>query len=348
MSAYYFHIDQGHIKLTENAIYPFHLSVYSYQNGVYHLFLSANSPLTSEKLTFLQSIMDKGAKLAINTKQKETYLDHQQLDANDIPSLQESPISQMAHRSFDLAKKLEEKDQKEGSYDYAEKINEAIQSTNFLPLIERTREEAMTFSFRTSHTVSLANYFSENFLHQDHIGNRVVALSYLCAKSLGIDDEQSLGDLITASFLYHIGYTQMDLDLARKPQQDYKTKEQSSFKKHPGLTQHLIRKSGLMISERCNKIMYQHHERFDGSGFPEYKQGQHIEPMALILAVASHFIEFSSGKITGKETQIKQVLQSFRDRSPSSGLEFNFGDQIHDLVENLLRPKISNEEKKAA
>lgn len=344
MSATYFIIEESQINLEENQIYPFHLSVYSYHSGVYRLYLSANSPLSAEKLAFLQEIMKKGAALAVNRNQKKTFLGHQGLTEDDIASLKSSPLATLANRSFDLHIKLQEKDEREGPFRYKEQLNQSIDKNDFMPLIQRVRDEGMTLSYRVSHTVSLANHFCEHLLTEDNMTNRVVALSYLLCKTAGITDEQSLGDIICAAFLVHIGITQLKLDLARNPHQDFSPKDMNLYKKHPGLTQHLIRKAGLKVSERCNKVMYQHHERFDGSGYPEYKRGEHTEPMALILGVSTHIIEHTRGIITGKKMTVKSIVQSFQSYNPSAGLEMNFGDQVHDLIANLLREKQTSSE----
>lgn len=346
MSKTYFLIEKSKIVLKENEIYPFHINVYSYKSGLYRLYLAANSPLSLDKYTFLQELLDKGASLAINHNQKYTYLSHQSLQESDIASLQKSPLQELANRSFDLKKSLEEKDEKEGPFLFEKNLEKSFESDDFMPLINRVRSEAMTLSLRVSHTVSLANHFCELLLVKDNTINRIVALSYLLCKTSGIDDEQSLGEILCAAYLSHIGLTQLKLDMSRNAQLDFTSKEKNDYKKHPGLTQHLIRKSGLMISERCNKIMYQHHERFDGNGYPEYKRGEHMEPLALILGASAHLIEFTQGHITGQKNQIKNVIQSFKDYASTPGLELNFGDQVQDMIKNLLQEKV--QEKKVA
>jgi hypothetical protein len=204
----------------------------------------------------------------------------------------------------------------------------------------------MSFHYTVSHTVSLAAFLSEKLLFEDNFINRVVALSYHLAKGCGMDDQAALGDLIVASFLSHIGHTQMDLLYSQTSQLEQTSTQKREYKKHPGLAQHLIRKSGLVISERCNRVLYQHHERFDGGGYPEYKQGAFIEPLALVLGASAHILEYTSGKVTGTEVPMITVVKNLKEKYLSPGLELEFGDTIYESLIYLLDNK--NDEESSA
>lgn len=336
MQKKYFNIDINILPSEKEITFPFHLYVYHPVNKTHTLFLHANSPLTADKYQFLTFITDRGGEVSISTNQKKTFLQSIDISEDQIPDLH---IPQ-EHELISLHRERKERWEKEQShkpkFHFKESLVSASESDNWMPLISQTRNEAMTLSFTISHTVSLANYLAENLLTEDNHTNRVVALSFLLAKGCGMEDPQALGDIICAAFLAHIGHTQMDLLYTSKAQLELSSPQRNEYKKHPGLAQHLIRKSELVISERCNKILYQHHERFNGSGYPEYKQGQFIEPLALVLGASAHIIEYASGKITGSPVHLKTILTNIKEKNLSPGLELDFGDTIYESLIYLL------------
>jgi response regulator RpfG family c-di-GMP phosphodiesterase len=151
-----------------------------------------------------------------------------------------------------------------------------------------------------------------------------------------MDDDQAIGDIVCAAYLSHLGQTQVDFEYSHIPQLKMNGLQQKEFRKHPALSQHLIRKSGLLISERCNQLIVQHHERFDGNGYPDKKKGDHIEPLALVLGAASHILEFQTGRVTGTEVSMRAIINCFKNDAPMTGLEVEFGKVIYDNLLNMF------------
>jgi len=339
MISEYFNIEIEKITSDKEITYPFHIYVYHPINKNYTLFLHANSPLTAQKCEFLRFIVEKGGNICISTNQKKTFLQTLNLKSEDIPDLM-AQENFKEHDLIILQRKRKEKWEKAQinapKFHFKEALANAVEADNWQAIIDQTRNEAMTFTFTLSHTVSLANYLAENLLHEDQFTNRIVALSFQLAKGCGMEDPQALADLLCAAYLAHIGQTQMDLIYTTTAQSELSPAQKNEYKKHPGLTQHLIKKSGLIISERCNKILYQHHERFNGSGYPEYKQGAYIEPLALVLGASAHLLEYMSGKVTGKPVALKVILNNIKEKNLTPGLELDFGDTIYESLIYLL------------
>ncbi len=336
MQKEFFNIDIQLLPSDQEVTLPFHLYVFHPINKTYTIFLHANSPLTKEKFEFLSFIISKGGEISVSTNQKKTFLQSMNIEESEVPDLQIPQEHELIALHRERREKWEKEQANNPKFHFKESLAAASESNNWMPLISQTRNEAMTLSFTISHTVSLANYLAENLLHEDNHTNRIVAMSFLLAKGCGMEDPQALGDIICAAFLAHIGHTQMDLLYTSKAQLELVASQRNEYKKHPGLAQHLIRKSELIISERCNKILYQHHERFNGSGYPEYKQGQYIEPLALVLGASAHIIEYMNGKITGSPVHLSTILNNIKEKNLSPGLELDFGDTIYESLIYLL------------
>jgi len=332
----FFTIQLEQLKAQENIIFPFHLYVYNPQNERNSIFLHANSPLTKDKLEFLVFIVGKGGEAAISINQKKTFLADRNIKESEIEALQEVPEHEFIARREKRLKEREKKTETKGKFHFKEALSNASKDDNYLPLIRETRDEALTFDYTVSHTVSLASYLAEKLLTEDNYINRITALAFQLAKGCSMNDPTALGDLLCASLMSHLGHTQMNLLYSQKAQLEMSDKERREYKKHPGLTQHLLKKSGLIISERCNKIIYQHHERFDGGGYPEFKQGQFIEPLSLVLGAAAHIMEYTSGKITGSPVAMVSVIKNLKEKNLTPGLELEFGDTIYESLIYLL------------
>jgi HD-GYP domain-containing protein (c-di-GMP phosphodiesterase class II) len=232
---------------------------------------------------------------------------------------------------------LKKYQEKKGEVSFKEEFNLALEQKNFTALIEKTRIEVMAFNINKSHTVSLAIYLCEKLLHEDNMTNRIVAFSYLFAKNCDIKDESALGILICAAFMHHLGLTQIDRDLAFKPVISISDDDKKIYRRHPGLAQHLLKKCGIELDDRVLDIINQHHERFEGGGYPDSKKGAHLDPLALFLAVSSHIFEYAEGYINEQKMSIKAVIMNIKNKTLSAGLELDFGNTIYENLSFLIK-----------
>ncbi len=325
-----FEIGIEHLKDVE--VFPFHLYVYNPSKKAYNLYLEANIPLTEQKITFIQYIIQRKGKLAISKKQQLTFLEHMELEQSDIPSLKTEEIEEQVTKPNIVI-----------DFDFEDEFIEADKLNNHMRLIQTMREEVLVFSQKMNHTVSLARYFAENLATEDNLINRTVALSYFLAKESDFTDTKSLADIIVASYLFHLGYTQMDMKLSSSPQILMGDRMAHEHKKHLGLSQHLIKKSGINISVRCKKIINEHHERTSGDGYPNSKTKYQIEPLALILGCSSHLIEFSMGKIDGREQMILPLIKLLERGERKPGLEVDFGENLMENLISIVKSEFSEE-----
>lgn len=332
----YFHITKEMIKSKE--IFPFHIYVHNPLNGEYSPFLFANCPLDSDKQEVLNFILEKGGILAVDIKQKKTFLVSTGLKKDDIPDLKDETIHEL-EKSRRMYQHILDDKRKKYPFIFHEEIKKAVQSNNFSNIIEAAHDEILTFQVTTSHTTSLAIFLTEKLLVDDNFTNRVIALTYFLAKQIDMNREDVLGDIVCAAFLHHIGMTQFDIELTQKPHNDYDQRERKTYQKHPGLAQHLLKKINLDINSRTLLTCIEHHERSDGSGFPNNKVEDYLEPSALLLGAVSHLLEYSSGMITGKVEPINSIINNYKNHTFTPGLEFRFGDKIFNVISNMLLNK---------
>lgn len=336
----YFMIEKGHLK--SGKLFPFNLYLFNPLSRQFTPFLFGNSPLTNEKSDLLNYILERGGSLAIAKKQKRTFLAHIELKEEEIPHLakmaQDKTEDETDSKSQDTQKAEEEI-----KPDYVPPLNltfeleKSLSEDNFMNLIERAREEIYLFPRNISHTVSLAGYMANRILNEDNITSRICAVSYFFAKNCDIKSISALADLVCASMFHHIGHTQIDHTFVVKNQLELADDNRKTYRQHAGLSQHLLKKCGVDLSDRCLKIILEHHERYDGRGYPNSKMGAHIEQMALILGAISHIFEYASGRITGTPTPIKTIVHNIKNKTFTPGLEVEFGETIYNGLSYLVQ-----------
>jgi putative nucleotidyltransferase with HDIG domain len=111
---------------------------------------------------------------------------------------------------------------------------------------------------------------------------RVAAFALLIGRDLGLNGD-ALRVLETGSLLHDIGKAAIPHNLLMKPGK-LENGEWEIMKLHPRLGLDLL--SDLPGMERESQIVYSHHERFDGSGYPDQLSSAAIPLNARVFAIA--------------------------------------------------------------
>lgn len=134
---------------------------------------------------------------------------------------------------------------------------------------------------------------------------RVRKISLAIAEEMGLDYEtRSIID--RASMLHDIGKIGIDDILLRKKAK-LTDEEWSIIKSHPEKADKILKPLRFLLTER--KVILDHHERYDGKGYPRGVKGKEIPLEARILAVADSFDAMNS-KRSYRETLIKDDVIS--------------------------------------
>lgn len=123
-----------------------------------------------------------------------------------------------------------------------------------------------------------------------------VGVSVICGvlgKWLGYEGT-ALRDIILAGLLHDIGKTQIPEAVIAKPEK-LTSEEMAQMKQHSALAIELLRKTETATMDVVLAIL-QHHERMDGSGYPNGLRGDKIHPYARILAVADLYDAVTSDR----------------------------------------------------
>ncbi len=158
------------------------------------------------------------------------------------------------------------------------RVREAVRNLSYHP--EQSREEAenlvkgwvnsvITESDVVLHGISSNKRGHENFVHPFN----VTVLALMLAKSLDMKEDEA-GMLGVAAMFHDVG-------------KEETPKNKSFIDMHCEVGAGIAQRSGL--SERVSRIILQHHECMDGSGFPKRLRDNGIDPLARVLALVNHY-----------------------------------------------------------
>jgi PAS domain S-box-containing protein/putative nucleotidyltransferase with HDIG domain len=173
-------------------------------------------------------------------------------------------------------------------------------------------EAALKASLEKMHRVvdetveALASAVETRDLYTASHQKRVASLACAIAEGMGgIEDGQMKG-LNTSAILHDIGKLYVPFELLNKPGH-LKDMEFALIKNHPQAGYHIL--ENIEFPWPVAKIVQQHHERLDGSGYPAGLKGGSILLEARIIAIADVVEAMSSHRPYRPEKGIKAALQ---------------------------------------
>ncbi len=153
---------------------------------------------------------------------------------------------------------------------------------------------------------------------------RVSLYSQLLARKLGLDEAQV--DLVTvASPLHDIGKLGIPDDILFKPG-PLTDDERSVMKNHPEIGAAMLRHSQRDTLVAAGIIAHQHHEKWDGSGYPQGLQGEEIHIFGRIIALADVFDALYSPRVYKESWSIERVIEHVSEQRGK-----HFDPQLVDL-----------------
>ncbi|WP_328284461.1 HD-GYP domain-containing protein [Paenibacillus tarimensis] len=183
------------------------------------------------------------------------------------------------------------------------KIQSEDVDRTFKPLVDGCRTEKDVVSL----LVALNNKDDYTYQHSVQVG----MISYYIAAWMGYSEEeaQRVGK---AGFLHDIGKCRIDYNILNKP--DKLTEEEfEKVKQHTLYGEAILRES--LDDEIFALVALQHHERFDGSGYPHALKGEEIIPAARIVAIADIYSAMISSRVYQEKQDLLHVLNELYELS---------------------------------
>lgn len=154
---------------------------------------------------------------------------------------------------------------------------------------------------------------------QEDIEHSVIAgtVAVMFGLALGFSDDQLLADMTVAAIFHDIGLVRVKPEVLAKPESKWALPERKEYETHVEASVNILKDSGTEFHPRVFRMISEHHENYDGSGFPKSLKGEQIDELSQLLHLANLFDRLCTGKQTGT------------DLSPAEAFDY-----IYDLAED--------------
>ncbi len=160
---------------------------------------------------------------------------------------------------------------------------------------------------------------------------RVAEYSYLLAKLYGLSEEEST--LIKeASPMHDIGKVAIPDSILKKPGK-LTDEEFKVMKTHSKLGYEMLKHSQRSILKAASIIAYEHHEKYNGTGYPRGLKGEEIHIYGAITAIADVFDALGSDRCYKKAWDDEKIINLFIEET---------GEHFHPVLANLFLKNFKN------
>lgn len=186
-----------------------------------------------------------------------------------------------------------------------DKTTEYKMEKELIETISKTKELFLDTVNLTGKMVELRDPYTAG--HQ----KRVSALAVKIAKKLGFSSER-IEAIGVAGLLHDSGKVSIPSEILSRPGKLSKI-EWELMKKHPEISSKIL--SEMKYPWNLEKIVLQHHERLDGSGYPLGLKGKEISIEARIIGVADVVEAMASHRPYRPAHSMKEVLEEIKQKS---------------------------------
>ena len=154
---------------------------------------------------------------------------------------------------------------------------------------------------------------------------RVAEYSYLLAKLHGLDESEA--ELIKESSPMHdIGKVAIPDEILKKPGK-LTHEEFEIMKNHSQIGYDMLKHSNRPILKAASIIAYEHHEKYNGKGYPKGLKGDEIHIYGSITAIADVFDALGSDRVYKKAWSDEKIINLFIEET---------GEHFHPELANLF------------
>lgn len=147
----------------------------------------------------------------------------------------------------------------------------------------------------------------------EETGNHVKRVSKYCqilGQEYGLTNRE-LNLLTLASPIHDIGKVAIPDNILLKPG-ELTQEEFDIIKTHTSIGYNLLKSSNRELLQAASIIAHQHHERWDGTGYPQGLKGEEINIYGRIVSIADVFDALGSDRIYKKAWVMEDILKHFK------------------------------------
>ncbi|MGC9329792.1 MAG: HD-GYP domain-containing protein, partial [Candidatus Hinthialibacter sp.] len=172
--------------------------------------------------------------------------------------------------------------------------------------------------------------------HAQNVSDIVVLLAH----EVGMDEKNDIV-LRLAAQLHDIGKIGIPDSILLKPGK-LNQEEWEVMRKHPEIGYRIL--SPIPSLQEVSRYVYEHHERWDGGGYPQGLRGEEIHPISRLLITAERYDALSSERVYKKAWPREKIVAYYRE---NAGKAFD-PDTAEALVRLIERNKLKTWDRASA
>lgn len=141
----------------------------------------------------------------------------------------------------------------------------------------------------------------------------VGTMAAMFGMAIGYSDERLLSDLTVGAIFHDIGLVRVKPEVMAKPESKWSPADRSDYERHVNASAEILQESGAEFHPRVFRMISEHHENYDGSGFPKKLKGGEIDEASGLLHLANLFDRLCTGKHTGTELSPAEAFDYIHD-----------------------------------
>jgi putative two-component system response regulator len=204
------------------------------------------------------------------------------------------------------------------------RVRNLLRLTDIIGELERV-EDVMT-------TLALA--IEEKDKYTEGHCQRLAAYSYALAERINLD-EADLRAIHLGAYLHDLGKIAVPESILLKPGK-LDPEEWDVMRKHPEVGENIC--LPLRSFARVRPIIRHHHERMDGSGYPDHLRGDEIPIGARILSIVDVFDALSTDRPYRTALSLEESLQIMNDEARRGWWDARLLDEFCGMMDGMRLP----------
>lgn len=167
----------------------------------------------------------------------------------------------------------------------------------------------------------------------------VATLTVVFGLIMGYNDERELAELSFSGLLHDVGHSLLPPSIVTKAISALSPEEFKLYREHTIEGAQLLEEFGSELPAITRKIVMQHHERFDGTGFPKGLRGFEIDELVQVVLLADIVADLIRGQLTGKELDPAEAFDLLSEEMKQRGQQYVNSHLFESILQAVRKSK---------
>jgi HD-GYP domain-containing protein (c-di-GMP phosphodiesterase class II) len=170
----------------------------------------------------------------------------------------------------------------------------------------------------------------------EHSAN-VSTYAVLFAMAFGRIDQELIADIAIAGLLHDAGISQVTAAVTSIPWKEMKPEDLNRYSRHVNAGNTLVDLYAPEIPARVKAMIAQHHEKFDGTGYPNHLEGFKVNDIAQLLGMADMLDSMSGGQWDGQKRALQDTFQTLEKLEKKRTFPEHFNPEVFGAVMKWMK-----------